>query len=118
MNDDKELFSKRCSFMAALNSKGVDAYTTPDAKKIYARSLLKLSDKFFWAPIATLLSIGFSNRNDVSFVLIQCTLTAALLAGGIYLRHCALVIYDGLPKKNKKKRPSLSASVEEPPKND
>lgn len=115
MDDDKKI--NRCSFMEAFNCNGVDAYTSPDAQKIYARSLLKLSDKFFWAPIAALLSMGLSNRNDVSFVLIQCTLTVALLAGGIYLRHCALVIYDRLPKNNKKKRSSISASAEVPKNN-
>lgn len=97
MINDRKTLKERCSFKNAFHGKGVDAYSSTEARKKYARSLLRLADKFFWAPIATLLATSFTSRNDI--VLVQCILAGMFVISAMYLRHCALVIYDDLPKK-------------------
>lgn len=111
MSDDIKILPERCSFKNAFHGKGVEAYSSAKARKKYARSLLRLADKFFWAPIAALLATGLTSRNDI--FLAQCIIAATFVILGIYLRHCALIIYDDLPKKRNKRTTSSSLPTTE-----
>lgn len=102
IEENRNPISKRCTFRRAFHGQGVDAYTSSEVKKRYARSLEKLADKFFWAPIAALLATGFTSSLGVFAA--QCVLAGVFVFLGIYLRHCAYVVYETLPNKRARRK--------------
>lgn len=100
MTDRKKNKRNLYSFCAAFHSKGAEAYSTVMARRLYGLSLLKLADKLFWAPIATLIVAGLTNRSD--HFMFQCVMASCLAVLGMYLRHCGLAIIDLLPERSVK----------------
>jgi hypothetical protein len=88
------------SLFSAFHGRGAAAYSSAEAKRQFARSLQRLADRLFWAPVAFLVLTGLTQ--DIEWLITQCFLTFALLCVALYCRHYALTIYDHLPKKARK----------------
>ncbi|ROH86286.1 hypothetical protein ED236_07570 [Pseudomethylobacillus aquaticus] len=80
--------------------KGAEAYQTATARRLYALSLLKLADKFFWAPLAVLVATAFTVQLDA--LAAQLFIAVVLCVTALFLRDQGLKIIDAIPKKAKK----------------
>ena len=86
-------------YRSVFHGKGFRAYKPSKAREQYASSILKIADKFFWAPMAYLVSIGLNgsplNNEKIIF-------TGVFLAFGMWLRHVGLIAIDEVENEKKK----------------
>ena len=74
-------------------------YSSQEAQKKFADSLLKIADKIFWAPMAYLGIMLYQSRQLDVFDFFYILLFFIL---GILMRHQALEVYDLHYEKTKK----------------
>ncbi len=86
------------NLLGAFHSKGFLGYTSEEAQKQFADSLLRIADKMFWAPMAYLGVTLYQNQeiSVLGFVYI-----AIFFVLGIILRHNGLKVYDLHDEKTK-----------------
>ncbi|WP_257285475.1 hypothetical protein [Endozoicomonas sp. SESOKO1] len=77
-----------------IHGKGHDFYDSKEAKQLYAKQLVSLSEKVFWAMIAPFFCF-FLNPEKVDVCLVACSSLIFLLIG-LYFRHQGLKIIDEL----------------------
>ncbi|WP_316348705.1 hypothetical protein [Desulfuromonas acetoxidans] len=75
-----------------MDKKGHNFYETKQAKELFAKQLISLSEKAFWAAIAPLFGVFISpDKININYLIVAvCT----FIAVGIYLRHQGLLIID------------------------
>jgi len=96
---------------SAFHGKGAAAYASVEARRQFARSLLRTSEKLFLAPLAALVASALSGYGPY---LVGLWLVALALFGmAAYGRHYALVIYDTLPSKPAGSRRVVRAESEQ-----
>lgn len=77
-----------------LHGKGHDYYDSKEAKMLYGKQLISLSEKIFWAMITPFLGY-FLNPEKVDILLVGFV-SLAFLTIGLYFRHQGLKIVDQL----------------------
>lgn len=85
------------AFRSAFHGEGAAHYSSIEAKRQYARTLIRLSEKLFWFPMAAVMASAFTTG---SFSIATAWIVALVSFGGAtYSRHYALKIYDALPSR-------------------
>ena len=87
-------------YKEVFHGQGFRAYKSGKAKEKFADSILKIADKLFWAPLASLVAIGLNGKELVFEVFF---ITAVLLILGMWLRHVGLKAIDEVEADKKKK---------------
>lgn len=80
-----------------LHGKGHDFYQSEEAKELYAKQLLSLSEKLFWLLFAPLLGY-FLKPNEVDLLSLALGVFV-ILCLGLFSRHQGLRIIDELKTK-------------------
>lgn len=80
-----------------LHGKGHSFYESEEAKELYAKQLLSLSEKIFWLLLAPLL--GYYLKPQEIDIFMLGTGGTAILTVGLYFRHQGLRIIDELKTK-------------------
>ncbi len=80
-----------------LHGRGHDFYESEEAKELYGKQLLSLSEKAFWLLLAPALGY-FLRPNEIDLRLLSIG-EFFILCAGLYLRHQGLRIIDELKTK-------------------
>jgi hypothetical protein len=77
-----------------LHGRGHDFYDGKQAKELYGKQLVSLSEKVFWAMLAPIFGF-FLNPEAIDLKLVMYA-TGVFLSVGLYFRHQGLKIIDEL----------------------
>ena len=77
-----------------LHGQGHSFYQSKEAKELYAKQLISLSEKIFWLLFAPLFGY-FLNPEQINIIMLGVAILV-LLCIGLYLRHQGLKIIDDL----------------------
>lgn len=96
------------SFRSAFHGNGAAAYSSSKSQREFSKSLLRLSNRLYWAGFAAVLVSAFTARVD-GYLLCLVVACLASFVGATYSRHYALIIIDYLeenrPKRHGVKKP-------------
>lgn len=85
---------KFTDILDVLKGNAHDQYQSEEAKRLYAKQLISLSEKSFWLVIAALLPIFFEPTSLKLFPMVMASVL--FMWGGLTLRHTGLKTIDAI----------------------